>query len=159
MQALFDEFFGPSSDFHDLPRIVLRLVVAAVVGGAIGIQRQLTGKSAGLRTHMLIAMGTTLFVLSSTAFGMQADVVARIIQGIATGVGFLGAGAILKLPQDLEIFGLTTAAGIWMTAAAGVNVGIGHYWSAVLAVICAWLVLAALVPLERRLHAPHHDHG
>jgi putative Mg2+ transporter-C (MgtC) family protein len=158
MQMLLDELFGPSSGFHDLPRLTLRLVVAAVVGGAIGIQRQLTGKSAGLRTHMLIAMGTTLFVLSSTAFGMQADV-SRIIQGIATGVGFLGAGAILKLPQELEIFGLTTAAGIWMTAAAGVSVGLGHYAAAVVAVICAWLVLAALVPLERHLHAPRHDHG
>jgi putative Mg2+ transporter-C (MgtC) family protein len=159
LQTLVNELFGPGSDFHDLPRLALRLVFAALVGGAIGIQRQLTGKSAGLRTHMMVAMGTTLFVLSSTAFGMQPEVAARIIQGLATGVGFLGAGAIIKPHQELEIFGLTTAAGIWMTAAAAVCVGVGHYATALLAVICAWIVLAALRPLERHLRAPSREHG
>jgi putative Mg2+ transporter-C (MgtC) family protein len=159
LQTLLNELFGPSSDFHDLPRLALRLVIAALLGGAIGIQRQLAGKSAGLRTHMMVAMGTTLFVLSATAYGMQPDVVARIVQGVATGVGFLGAGAIIKPHQEAEIFGLTTAAGIWMTAAAAVCVGVGHYASALLAVLCGWIVLAALRPLERHLHAPQRDHG
>jgi putative Mg2+ transporter-C (MgtC) family protein len=156
VDALWGELIGGSSDVHQLVRIVVRVLVALTVGASIGIQRQLTGHAAGLRTHMLIALGTTLFVLACEDLGH--DALSRVIQGVATGVGFLGAGAILKLQEEREIFGLTTASGVWLTAGASVCVATGHYVTALLAVVLAWCVLALLVKFEQRLAHPKHDH-
>lgn len=155
MDTLWGELIG-AGDAHQLVRIIVRLLMALVVGASIGIQRQLTGHVAGLRTHMLISLGTTLFVLACLDLGH--DALSRVIQGIATGVGFLGTGAILKLEQPREIFGLTTAAGIWLTAGASVCAATGHYITALLAVVFAWCVLALLVGFEQRLAHPRHDH-
>jgi putative Mg2+ transporter-C (MgtC) family protein len=152
---LWGELIG-ATDTHQLVRIVVRLLVALVIGASIGIQRQLSGHVAGLRTHMLISVGTTLFVLACLDLGH--DAMSRVIQGIATGVGFLGTGAILKLEQQREIYGLTTAAGIWLTAGASVCAATGHYITALLAVVLAWCVLALLVRFEERLAHPRHDH-
>src|SRR5690606_38895347 len=110
-----------------------------------------SGKPAGLRTHMLVCLGTALFVLASAESGMQQDAMSRVIQGLITGIGFLGAGAIIKLEHTREIKGLTTAAGIWMTAAIGVAVGLGHLGLAALGVLFAWVVLSLLVGVEARL--------
>lgn len=83
------------------------------------------GKPAGLRTHMLVALGSALFVVASLEFGMSSSDLSRVIQGLATGIGFIEGGAIFKLNEEREITGLTTAAGIWLTAAVGVAVGDG----------------------------------
>lgn len=112
-------------DKTQLIHTVIRLVAAALLGGLIGLQRQGVGKAAGVRTHILVASGAAVFVLAAAGSGMAPDAVSRVIQGLVTGIGFLGAGAILKRSQTWEIQGLTTAAGIWVTAAIGVTVGLG----------------------------------
>ena len=128
--------------------MVIRLLAAIVLGGIVGFQRERAGKSAGLRTHMLVAMGCALFVLSSSASGMEIKDLSRVIQGLATGIGFIGAGAILKRREEHRIEGLTTAAGILMTAAAGVAAGLGRIGLALLSVVLAWVILALIGSIE-----------
>ena len=143
-----------------MARVGSRLVVALFVGALIGYQRERVGKAAGLRTHILVAMGTTLFVIACLEFGMGDDAVSRVIQGLATGIGFLGAGAILKIEENQEIRGLTTASGIWMTAAASVAIGLGLLTIGILAGVVAWIVLAAFHKLEPKpLAGPPHRNG
>src|SRR5689334_19839592 len=96
-----------------------RLLIAAFLGGCIGFERQREHKSAGLRTHIIVAMGAALFVIAPLEAGMSIADAGRVFQGIATGIGFIGAGTILKLTEQHEIKGLTTAAGLWLTAAIG----------------------------------------
>lgn len=138
---------------QETARITLRLLVSLLVGALIGFQREQHGKDAGLRTHMLVAFGTCLFVVAGVESGMGADsdAMSRVVQGIITGIGFLGAGAILKLYDDREILGLTTAAGIWMTAAASVAAGLGRFGMSLTAAVVAYFVLAVLSRLERRV--------
>lgn len=149
MDALLAELF---SGFPDTAlewwRAVLRLFAAALFGAIVGVQRERMGKPAGLRTHMLVATGTALFVLAGIEFDMEPDELSRVIQGIVTGIGFLGAGAILKHDRLREITGLTTAAGIWMTAAIGVAVGLGRYGTALMAALLAWFTLAVVGRFE-----------
>lgn len=152
MDVLFEELSLSLPDVRELARIGIRLLGALIVGAVIGLQRELTGKAAGLRTHMLVALGTTLVVLVGVEYGMGDDAMSRVIQGVMTGIGFLGAGAILKIVGDKEIHGLTTAAGIWFTAAAGVAAGLGRLGPAVIGVAVAWVVLATLPKVETLLH-------
>lgn len=144
------------SDLRQIPtahlvRVGIRLFVALVVGGLVGIQRELTHKPAGLRTHMLLALGTALFIITADEAGMSKSDLSRVVQGLVTGIGFLGGGAILKLTAEHEIHGLTTAAGLWMTAAAAAAAGLGQLALAVLGVCLGLLVLAAFVKVEKRL--------
>ena len=120
-----------------------------MLGGLVGIQRERTHKPAGLRTHMLVCLGTAAFVTSCGAVGMAFDAQSRVIQGIVTGLGFIGAGSILKLSQEHEIRGLTTAAGVWMTAAIGVTLGLGALGIAILATILTLIILAVARKFER----------
>jgi putative Mg2+ transporter-C (MgtC) family protein len=145
------------ADLQELARVMLRLLAALALGALIGYQRERTGKAAGLRTHMLVSMGTALFVVSAVEHGMGDDALSRVIQGLATGIGFLGAGAILKITADREIRGLTTAAGIWMTAAASVAIGLGQILIGLAAGVLAWIVLAVLDRYEPKpkLGPPH----
>ena len=139
------------SEFSDLPdaaevtRILLRLTLAALLGGLLGIEREQKGKAAGVRTHMLVAMGAALFVLLSQQAGMPSSDLSRVIQGIIAGIGFLGAGTILKGDADEKVRGLTTAAGIWLTAAIGVAAGMGRESTAVLSTLLA-LAIFTLIP-------------
>lgn len=141
-------------DFGDVGRlvhVVLRLVVAAILGGLIGYQRQHVGKSAGLRTHMLVTLGTAFMIVVPHLDGMPKEGMARVIQGIVSGIGFLGAGAILKLTDEKEIHGLTTAAGIWTAAAIGIAAGLGRLGTAVIATLLALIVLALMTRLEAHI--------
>jgi putative Mg2+ transporter-C (MgtC) family protein len=144
-------------DFSDIPdlrqatNIVLRLGMAGLLGGVLGYERETAGKAAGLRTHMLVAMGAALFVLVPIQSGVSAADMTRVLQGLVAGVGFLGAGTILKLSGSAEIHGLTTAAGIWLTAAVGVACGMGRQASAVLSTILALIVLRAFMHVSNRL--------
>jgi putative Mg2+ transporter-C (MgtC) family protein len=137
-------------DARTAVRVVVRLLAALLAGAIIGFQREHRGKAAGLRTHMLVCFGTALFVVACVEAGMASDAMSRVIQGLVTGIGFLGAGAIIKLESTREIKGLTTAAGIWLTAAIGVTVGLGHLGVAALAVVLAWAVLSLAINLESR---------
>lgn len=145
-----------ASEFSDLPdaeqttRILVRLMLAALLGGLLGIEREQKGKAAGVRTHMLVAMGSALFVLVSQQAGMLSGDLSRVVQGVTAGVGFLGAGTILKGNDEDKVKGLTTAAGIWMTAAIGVAAGMGREATAVLSTLLA-LAIFALVPQLLRL--------
>lgn len=131
-----------------LVRALLRLTVAALCGAVVGLQREQRGKPAGLRTHMLVACGTALFLVAASESGMAEAELSRLLQGLVTGIGFVGAGAILKLERRQEIKGLTTAADIWLTAAAGVAAGLGRLGLAVGATVLAWVVLSAMGRVE-----------
>lgn len=150
MDALLTELNAGFPDAEQMVRLLVRLGVAMVLGAIIGFQREQYGKPAGLRTHILVAMGCALFVIGAVESGMSSDGVSRVIQGLTAGIGFIGAGAILKLSQHREIQGLTTAASIWATAAVGVAVGLGLLGLAVLSVILIWFVLAVLGYIEVR---------
>src|ERR671936_589544 len=104
-----------------LIRVTVRLLVAALLGGCIGFERQREHKAAGLRTHILVSMGAALFTIAPLEAGMTIADAGRVFQGIATGIGFIGAGTILKLTEEQEIKGLTTAAGLWLMAAIGMD--------------------------------------
>jgi putative Mg2+ transporter-C (MgtC) family protein len=119
-----------------------------LLGAIVGVQRERSGKPAGVRTHMLVASGAALFVLAPLEISMFSHELSRVIQGVITGIGFLGAGAILKLEEKRAIEGLTTAAGIWMTAAMGLAAGLGRYGLALLSVLFAWFVLSAVKQIE-----------
>jgi putative Mg2+ transporter-C (MgtC) family protein len=151
MDVILDELAVSIPDARQMVRVVIRLLAALLAGAIIGYQRERAGKAAGLRTHMLVSMGTAMFVLAASENGMHEDAMSRVVQGLATGIGFLGAGAILKLESQRMIQGLTTAAGIWMTAALGVAIGLGLLGTAAIGVFFAWVVLAVLIQLERRI--------
>jgi putative Mg2+ transporter-C (MgtC) family protein len=133
--------FADLADIGEATQVTARLLVAAVLGGLLGLERELQGKAAGLRTHMLVAMGATLFVLVPQMAGMGIADLSRVIQGVIQGIGFLGAGAIIKYHSDRDISGLTSAAGIFMTAAIGVACGLGRMSTAVIGTLLAWVVL------------------
>ena len=130
--------------------VALRLVAAAVLGGFVGAEREWVGKAAGLRTHMIVALGAALFVLAPKEAGLAEGDTSRIIQGVAAGIGFLGAGTILKRTETAEIHGLTSAASIWLTAAIGVATAVGPLWLPALCVACALVILFVLAGLEQR---------
>src|SRR5438876_9532928 len=138
MEVLRKEFLGGIGDSEQLLRMLVRLLIASLFGGLLGFERQHEHKSAGIRTHMLVALESSLFTLGPAETGMD---VSRVIQGIAAGIGFLGAGTILKLSDVHEIKGLTTAACIWLTAAIGVAVGAGRIGLALLSVGLALFIL------------------
>ena len=121
--------------------VLIRLMASTLLGAAVGLQRERAGKPAGLRTHILVTLGTAVFVLACSGVGMSLDGLSRGIQGIVTGIGFIGAGSILKLSEERDIQGLTTAAGIWMTAATGVAVGLGSLGVAALSTLFTLIIL------------------
>lgn len=137
--------FSDAVDAEQITRILIRLIMAALLGGLLGLQRERRRKAAGVRTHMLVAMGAALFVLVPQQNGMALEDMSRVIQGVIAGIGFLGAGAILKNQADSSIVGLTTAAGVWMTAAIGIACGLGRESTAVLSALLA-LVVFSLIP-------------
>jgi putative Mg2+ transporter-C (MgtC) family protein len=155
MQTLLDELSLGAPDTTAAVRIILRLLVAMLLGAVVGYEREQTRKAAGLRTHVLVSLGSALFVLAPLQAGMPTADVSRIVQGVAAGIGFIGAGAILKLTSEREIRGLTTAASIWMTAAAGIAAGLGEFTLAALATGFAWITLAWLERFERK--GPGHN--
>jgi putative Mg2+ transporter-C (MgtC) family protein len=144
VDVIKDEFLGGIGNSDELLRVLVRLAVASLLGGLMGFERQHEGKAAGTRTHMLVALGAALFTLVPLETGMNITDASRIIQGIAAGIGFIGAGTILKLSEFHEIRGLTTAASIWMTAAVGVAVGAGRIGLALLSVGLGLFILYVL---------------
>jgi putative Mg2+ transporter-C (MgtC) family protein len=142
MDIFWEELTSGLPDARQLVHVLIRLLAATLLGAVVGLQRERAGKPAGLRTHMLVTLGTAVFVLACSGVGMSSDGLSRVIQGIVTGVGFLGAGSILKMSEERDIQGLTTAAGIWMTAAIGVAVGLGSLGVAVLSTVFTLIILA-----------------
>ena len=143
------------SEFSDIPdveqatRITLRLLMAAILGGLLGSERELSGKAAGLRTHILVAIGSTVFILVPQQTGVPAADLSRVMQGVVAGVGFLGAGAIIMGSNKEKVTGLTTAASIWITAAIGVTIGVGREATALLSTLLALSVLSTIPWIAR----------
>src|SRR5829696_7148484 len=150
MEILWHELTAGMADRGHLAIVLLRTVTAVILGGVVGIQREKTGKPAGLRTHMLVSLGTAVVVLACQGIGMEMDGLSRVIQGIVTGIGFIGAGSILKLDRERDIQGLTTAAGVWMTAAVGVAVGLGSLGVALLSTVFTLVILSFSKRFEPR---------
>lgn len=151
MDAWIRELSSELPHAAQLMRMLFRLGLAALLGAVVGLQRQRARKPAGLRTHMLVSLGAALFVLGAHDAGMTVDDLSRVIQGLIAGIGFLGAGAILKSAQEREVKGLTSAAGIWVTAAVGVAVGLGQWVLAAVGVVLAWVILGVLGRMEERM--------
>ncbi len=150
MDIFWEELTSGLPNARQLVHVIIRLVAATLLGAIVGIQRERAGKPAGLRTHILVTLGTTVFILACSGIGMSSDGLSRVIQGIITGIGFLGAGSILKLNEERDIQGLTTAAGVWMTAAIGVAVGLGSLGVALLSTLFTLIILTLAGPYESR---------
>lgn len=144
-----DELFT-KVDWSELLRATVRLLAAILFGAAIGWERERAHRAAGLRTHILVTVGSAAFMMLGSEMAERAGSgdPTRIIQGVAMGVGFLGGGTILKLPDEQKVQGLTTAAGIWTTAAIGVAVGAGWILLAAVLSVLTLLVLTVLRRIE-----------
>ncbi|WP_375507165.1 MgtC/SapB family protein [uncultured Nostoc sp.] len=142
---------------NDWLNISFRLCLALLIGAIIGLERQIRRKPAGLRTHMLVSFGSavfTLIIIQTDGSLSSRDALSRVIQGIAAGVGFLGAGEIVRQSsqesQRLEIHGLTSAAAIWVSAALGIAAGCGLWQLALIGALLTFLVLTVFKRLEKR---------
>ncbi len=137
-----------------MSEVLIRLGIAMLCGGILGLNREVNNKSAGLRTHLLVTLGSALITISSLHFTddghiTNLDALSRVIQGILTGIGFLGGGVIIRDAAGMQIYGLTTAGTIWCAAGLGVACGLG-YWQFVLLTVGVILVVLVLGnPVER----------
>jgi putative Mg2+ transporter-C (MgtC) family protein len=140
---------------EDLVEAVLRLVAATVAGMAIGLNRDLADKPMGMRTLGLVSLGSALATLATTNFGIlgfHADAISRTIQGILTGVGFIGGGVILRDIGRRTVYGLTTAATVWIAAALGITCGLGAWRIAIVGGAITLILLILGGPFERLIH-------
>jgi putative Mg2+ transporter-C (MgtC) family protein len=158
MQQFWQELTAQWPGTSDLLIVSFRLMLAALVGALPGLQREHLGVAAGLRTHMIVSLGAAIFVLAALDSGANTGAdTTRVIQGLATGIGFVGAGAILKSAQNHEIHGLTTASSIWLTAGLGTAAGMGRIWLPLFGSILALFVLSFVRKFES--HVPHKPQG
>ena len=116
--------------------LVVQFLLAVILGGIIGIEREKAHKPAGIRTHMLVALGACLFTASSIVFGVDTG---RIAAGIVTGIGFIGAGTIIGSKGNIK--GITTAASLWTTSAVGLMIGMGEYFAGIVATLLVLFIL------------------
>jgi putative Mg2+ transporter-C (MgtC) family protein len=144
-------------EIEQTTRVVWRMAMALVLGAVIGWDRERRDAEAGLRTHMLVALGAALFVLVPLEAGMNDEQLSRVVQGLVSGIGFLGAGAVLKDNDEGRIHGLTTAATIWATAAVGIAAGLGHTGTAAIATVFMLLVLVWLRRLGKSINRRRDD--
>lgn len=139
---------------HNWDNLVIRLALAILAGGMIGWDREQRHKAGGLRTHMLVSLGAALFVLVPIEINGSVEGLSRTIQGIATGIGFLGAGEILHQSRpdqrNLQVKGLTSAASIWVTAALGITSGAGLWLLTLLGTVLTLLILIGVKQVEQR---------
>lgn len=151
MPSLFEEIGRTAlkefSDLHDVSQwtqLFIRLAVTMILSGALGYERESRRSPAGLRTHMLVGLGAAMFVLIPLQSGMMLTDMSRVLQGLIAGIGFLGAGAIIKIDKDREVYGLTTAASLWLTAAIGLAAGMGREATAIISTMLALVILTLL---------------
>jgi putative Mg2+ transporter-C (MgtC) family protein len=131
--------------------IVVRLTLAIALGAAVGFDRELQQKPAGLRTHALVALGAALVTLVSLLITNEPEALGRVLQGIVAGVGFIGGGVILRRTETSDVMGLTTAATIWVVASIGIAVGAGMWRTALVSVVLVLLTLTLGEPVNRLL--------
>ncbi len=161
-ETILATVIGEFSDLNDVAhttRVTLRMALATLLGGVLGWEREQQGKSAGVRTHMLVALGSALFVMAAEQMGAEDDAMSRVMQGVVAGIGFLCAGTILKGRSPNEVKGLTTAAGIWLTCAIGITVGLGREATALLGTVFGLIVLNLVPHLMSRLEKDSPEQG
>jgi putative Mg2+ transporter-C (MgtC) family protein len=129
--------------------LALRMLVALALGAIVGLERESAGKGAGIRTHMLVTLTAALLMIIPSALTMSSSDISRIIQGMLAGMGFIGAGVIIKVEAEQQVIGLTTAAGLWLSTAVGVAAGLGCYAIAVLTTVLAVLTLRLFFQAEK----------
>jgi putative Mg2+ transporter-C (MgtC) family protein len=147
MEEMFIELY------EDISKFLIPILVAALAGGLVGIEREYRDKSAGFRTMILIAVGSALFTILSIEMGVAEKESTRIAASIVTGIGFLGAGVVLK--DGATISGITTAATIWLVAALGMTAGVGEFALVGAVTLLVLIVLWTLPPLERFIDRMH----
>ena len=149
-----NEFFGFLTEFNAVT-VVIRVLLAALAGALVGLEREFHGRAAGMRTHMMVALGAALAAMIGLytvhELGISSDPM-RVGAQVISGVGFLGAGTILLRGGGSRITGLTTAAGLWTAASIGLAVGIGFYVGAFMTVIAAMLTFTLITSLEKFLN-------
>ena len=148
---------APLSSQGDWLALIERILIAVASGAVIGVDRELQGKSAGLRTHVLVSLGACLLVMIPDLKGGSADAASRVVQGIAAGIGFLGAGEIIRIPSSeaskAKVTGLTSAAAIWVCAGVGAAAGCGLWRLCAIASLLTFLSLSLVGNFERRLES------
>ena len=156
-EAFWQELVSGFCGSTEMAIIFVRLLVALALGCALGFQRAHVSKAAGMRTHMLVSLGAAIVVLMPQLTGMSSADLSRVIQGILTGIGFIGGGVILKMSDQHQIVGITTAATIWLTATIGIATGTGRLGLAVVGTILAYIILTVFGWLEQKLVPNHFD--
>jgi putative Mg2+ transporter-C (MgtC) family protein len=134
---------------------ILRMIAAVIVGGAIGINRDIHGKPTGIRAHALVSLGAAIFVIAGSGPLIGADhpdALSRVIQGVVAGIGFLGGGVILRGATGLHVYHLVTAASLWVTTGVGILCGLGEYLVAGSATLLVLAVLVVGLPIDRWLY-------
>ncbi len=146
MDAAWEVVRGEFADLSlsEAARIGIRLGIAGFLGGLLGFERERRGKDAGIRTHVLVCMGTALFATIPSLAHWNDEAISRVLQGVITGIGFIGAGTIVKHNGEGRVEGLTTSAGIWFTCAVGIAAGLGKEASAILGAIFGLVILSLL---------------
>lgn len=147
---------NPLSLSVSLEEVVLRLGAALLVGALLGLNRELKDKPAGLKTHSLVSLGAAMLTLVGISFTassivLSGDPISRVVQGIITGIGFLGGGVILRDDSRHTVYGLTTAATIWLAACLGIACGAGQWGIALVATVAVLIVLLVGEPVERQV--------
>jgi putative Mg2+ transporter-C (MgtC) family protein len=138
----------------DLVHLAARLGLAVVLGGIVGVNRELRQKPAGLRTHALVALGAALVTVVGTLMTADSGTFGRLVQGLLAGIGFIGGGVILHRDDTQGVHGLTTAAAVWLVAGVGIAVGAGLWAAGVIAIGLTLVVLAVGAPIDERLRPP-----
>ncbi len=151
MNILWEELTAGLTNHDHLLRVFIRLFAAILLGGLIGLQRIRPTKPSGLRTHTLVCLGTTVILLSCSAAGVSLEGISRVIQGIVIGIGFVGAGSIVKSSEDILLHGLTASVRLWTTASVGIAIGLGQLGIALIAAVLIILVLTVIAVLEQRM--------
>ena len=149
--------FADFGNVREITRVVTRLLVAMALGACLGWERERTGAVAGLRTHMLVALGVALMVVGASQSGIAPADLSRVLQGIFAGVGFVGAAAIIRPHDGERVHGVTTAASIWATAAIAAAAALGREPLAIIATVFAVIILAWLRRVERKAELKAQD--
>lgn len=160
LQEIWSTIVAEFSDIPDVEtatKITVRILIAAMLGGVLGYERERKSVGAGMRTHMLVAVGAAIFMIGPTLAGMSPGDLSRVIQGTIQGIGFLGAGAIIVGSSTRKVKGLTTAASIWAAAGIGVAAGLGLEATAALSTMVVLFVLAGVPLLMKRARQTSYD--
>lgn len=151
--------FAEFREWQMLLQMSFRMIAAVILGGILGHQREKVGKHAGLRTYMMVSLTAAFIVAASHQEGLGDEGMSRVVAGLLTGIGFLGAGSILKLSRRHEVHGLTTAAGLWLTTGIGIAAGLGHLGLATVATMLAFAILSLLSHFDVNSDEGHESAG